>query len=297
MQISNEVKGIMPVLERIKELILEVSGFFEEKESSKAPKSFEQAMSQMTEVRKLINNLPGTLEKSQQLIQMVIRSIQSSRSELKKSVDGLIKKTGVQLQKVTSTTEEATNKILDAAESLDIEQEKIIELIQSVKSKFKTQSCIEDDFSQLIKMIQANQETAFTIIDYLQFQDITAQQIAAAYALLADTEKTLRSVSDMFSDFDSESTVKSSALLDVDEKTFNPDATFRDQADVQAAIDEMFHKGDESVEIPDPTNDKETDIDALFSDVKSGVSKEKKKTDDEDDDEPTSQDEIDDLFS
>ena len=117
-----------------------------------------------------------------ELIQVVINSIHSSRNELKKSVDGLLKKTGVQLKKITTTTEEATNKILDVAEELDAEQLVIIEKLDSLKSNNNQEDIIED----IKKMIFKNQDAAFTIIDYLQFQDITAQQISGAYALLSD---------------------------------------------------------------------------------------------------------------
>ena len=54
-----------------------------------------------------------------QLVHNVIDSIHSSRKELKQSVDGLLKQTGNQLHKITSTTQDATNKILDEADKLN----------------------------------------------------------------------------------------------------------------------------------------------------------------------------------
>ena len=50
----------------------------------------------------LVTKMQGLTDKTHltyELIQVVINSIHSSRNELKKSVDGLLKKTGVQLKK------------------------------------------------------------------------------------------------------------------------------------------------------------------------------------------------------
>jgi len=183
-----------------------------------------------------------------ELIETVIRSIQSSRFELKKSVDGLIKKTGVQLQKITSTTEEATNKIMDIAEKLDDDQLKIIDLLEKL-------SCSPDDtiiskIKDIKDKIYKNQEAAFTIIDYLQFQDITAQQIAGAYSLLSETEKTLISVSNLLKEFDPDDKDKIVTSTIIDKKAFNADAAFSDKKDIQSAIDTLFNTGDTTVDIP-----------------------------------------------
>ncbi|MDD3052185.1 MAG: hypothetical protein PHR06_13710 [Candidatus Cloacimonetes bacterium] len=181
------------------------------------------------------------------LIESVILSIHSSRNELKKSVDGLIRKTGVQLQKVTSTTEEATNKIMDIAEKLDDDQLKIIDLLDKLKLDNGKEEIIDDIKGKVYK----NQDAAFTIIDYLQFQDITAQQIAGAYSLLSDTERTLISVSNLLREFDPSAEENSAIASSVDKKAFNADAAFTDKTNIQSAIDDLFTSHDTSVEIPE----------------------------------------------
>ena len=244
----------------------------------------------------LVTKMQGLTDKTHltyELIQVVINSIHSSRNELKKSVDGLLKKTGVQLKKITTTTEEATNKILDVAEELDAEQLVIIEKLDSLKSNNNQEDIIED----IKKMIFKNQDAAFTIIDYLQFQDITAQQISGAYALLSDTEKTLLYVSNLLKEFDFGEEGPEIVLPEIDPKSFNANAIFIEKGNIQNLIDDLFETGDTDIDIPNDHNDIELkdlqasvadseddfDIDALFNDNNSGNQ--------------ASQDDIDKLFS
>ena len=245
-----------------------------------------------------MQELPDTLNRSYELIQMVIQSIHTSRSELKKSVDGLIKKTGMQLQKVTSTTEEATNKILDVAEKLDEDQMKIIALLDDIEAKTASGEIDASAFEEIKTKVYQNQESAFLIMDYLQFQDITAQQIAGAYSLLSDTEKTLLFVSDMLKRFDTDRQRFESAIREIDKRSFNEDASFGSKKVLQEAIDDLFETGEIHGDLLEKEDEPETpapekkdgdkgdatqdDIDALFN----NASQEK-----------TSQDEIDKLFS
>ncbi len=252
---------------------------------------------------KKMTNVTSKTTLTYNLIQSVINSIHSSRKELKQSVDGLLKKTGVQLQKITTTTEEATNKILDVAEKLDSEQNLIIQLLDEIKTTTKS-DVLDEKVEEIKKKVYTNQDSAFTIIDYLQFQDITAQQISGAYSLLSDTERTLLYVSNLLKEFDLGDSTPEFTLPEIDKNAFNADALFNDKAGIQNLIDDLFETGDTSIDIPTqehelklkdlPTthsnevkqdsNDDDFDIDALFN----NNAKEEEKT---------NQDEIDKLFS
>lgn len=233
------------------------------------------------------------VDKSYGLIQMVIQSIHASRSEIKISVKGLIQKTGTQLQKVTSTTEEATNKILDATEKLDQDQTVIMGILEKIASdNLSDQS--KENIEQVRDMIRQNQDAAFLIMDYLQFQDITAQQIAGAYALLADTERTLIYVSNMLRRFAPEDEEISKMIDSIDRKSFNEKAQFSNKKVLQDAIDDLFTSGNTDIEIPeeDEKNEKTEPEKHLHSDS------EIKKTDNRADKETNNvnQDDIDELF-
>jgi chemotaxis regulatin CheY-phosphate phosphatase CheZ len=292
--------GILPNIEHLKKCIEDLIIQMETYASKMIPpEKNEEILQILNDLQSRISVLPNSVNRSYELIQMVIHSIHSSRTELRKSVDGLIKKTGMQLQKVTSTTEEATNKILDVAERLDEEQTQIIAIIDNLESTIKQGSVSDDVFTELRAKIYQNQEAAFTIMDYLQFQDITAQQIAGAYSLLSDTEKTLIYVSDLLKNFDNDKEVSEYTGTVVDEKAFNANASFNDKRNVQDAIDDLFSSGNTNIDIPetesgtrnaipgtgDSLND--DDIDALFAG--------KTATKDEEA-EGTTQDDIDALF-
>ncbi len=253
---------------------------------------------------KLVSKMNGLTEKANltyTLVQVVINSIHSSRRELKESVDGLLKKTGIQLKKITTTTEEATNKILDVAEKLDSEQLIIIEKLDQIKTIVEREE-VNAIIEEIKTKIYQNQDSAFTIIDYLQFQDITAQQISGAYALLSDTEKTLLYVSNLLKEFDTTDEIHEMLLPEIDPKSFNADAMFKDKGEIQNLIDDLFDTGNTQIDIPKdsenmvlkdfvatkkPTvEDEDFDIDALFS------SNNQSKNNDS-----ANQDDIDKLFS
>jgi hypothetical protein len=326
---SNSRQGILPLIEELKDdfngLMEEMEPEIDKMESRELSQNFREHFKRIYNKMK---DLPQKVDKSYSLIQSVIKSIHSSRSELKKSVDGLIKKTGMQLQKITSTTEEATNKILDIAEQLDEEQEKIIALIEKIEAESENESEL---LNEIKEKIYKNQDSAFTIIDFLQFQDITAQQIAGAYALLSDTENTLLYVSNLLKEFDEKDAKRLNLNTNIDRNSFNAEAAFTDKQDIQNAIDDMFNTKNVDVDIPEDkveiktemtasnasekaeSADEDFDIDALFN-QKSGSDKEEKEKSSQDDididalfsqnnekkkeeKDNTSQDEIDKLFS
>jgi hypothetical protein len=271
--------AILPHLEHLRLCVEDLISQMETYASSHIPpEKSDEFLQVLTDLQERISVLPNVINRSYELIQNVINSIHSSRTELRKSVDGLIKKTGMQLQKVTSTTEEATNKILDVAERLDEEQTLIIGMIDSLENMVKDGHGADDLFTELRAKIYQNQEAAFTIMDYLQFQDITAQQIAGAYSLLSDTERTLIHVSDLLRNFDMDHDGSEMGNLTMDEKAFNADASFADKKTVQDAIDSLFENKDTGIEIPNADNDTtghtaipgvetfgDDDIEALFS--------------------------------
>ncbi|MCD4827953.1 MAG: hypothetical protein K8R90_00800 [Candidatus Cloacimonetes bacterium] len=314
-------EGIVPSIMRMREFLNElVEAFQTFRSGDLSEEKVLEIEQKITLYAAEITELPDTVTKSYELIQSVILSIHNSRSELKKSVDGLIKKTGVQLKKVTSTTEEATNKILDVAEKLDEDQMKIIALVDDLEAGNSTgdKEGSTARYEDIRSKIYQNQESAFLIMDYLQFQDITAQQIAGAYSLLSDTEKTLLYVSDLLHRFDSNREALASVMHDADKRSFNEDASFSDKKVMQDAIDDLFASGDVNTEIPTEQKKEETakpeaeqsdtggafqdDIDALFSQGSANGADSASQDDidalfNSDKKEEASQDDIDKLFS
>jgi len=185
-----------------------------------------------------------------QLVHNVIDSIHSSRKELKQSVDGLLKQTGNQLHKITSTTQDATNKILDEADKLNSDQEIIISKLDELSCQCDMAENNNKIIAEIKDMVYSNQESTFNIMGHLQFQDITAQQISGAYSLLSDTEKTLLYVSNLMKEFDFGENDPDILLPSIDKNAFNAGATFKDKTDIQGLIDDLFDTGNESMDIP-----------------------------------------------
>lgn len=292
-------KGIRPIVEQITKDLKRIINDFEETQKKNEP--LENIKKKLYGNLDLLKNLGVKVEKTAVLIQSVISSISHSRNELKKSVDGLLHKTGAQLGKITSTTEEATNKILDVAEKLDEDQMEIIDKVDALEKDFNIPS---ESIEEIRSMLQSNQDKAFTIMDYLQFQDITAQQIAGAYALLSDTEKTLIYVSELLREFDDvskeeEIKIKTKQL----DNSFNADAKFEDKTKLQDSIDNMFNTGKTDIEFPEEEGATETKIQSGAKPVESNSSGSAVEQDDIDSlfanqkQDKVAQDDIDSLFS
>jgi hypothetical protein len=297
--------GIVTMLEIMDELLRSLTSelpFFSDK-----PVDFDGIKQKFDNVMDILSKIDEKTTLTHTLIQNVINSIYCSRKELRNSVNGLIKKTTDQLGKITATTEAATNQILDEAMKLDNAQNIINEKLDNLKTLTSVDE-VSSHIEEIKNMVYDNQDSVFNIIQFLQFQDITAQQISGAYSLLHDTEKTLLYVSNLIKEFDIGENDFELILPEIDKNAFNADAAFVDKTNIQGAIDDLFSTGNENVEIPkeqdlnssamsahstnsnnDDSSD-QIDIDALFSNNNN-------KSENKSNSEPANQDDIDKLFS
>ena len=228
-----------------------------------------------------ISQLNEKTNLTHQLISGVICSIHSSRKELKQSVDGLLQQTGNQLKKITSTTQNATMQIMDVASKLDNDQNAILEKIEALVAK----TLLTEDktvLEEIKNIVLDNQNAVFDIYNHLQFQDITAQQIAGAYSLIADTEKTLLYVLNILKEFDFGDNNPDDLIPNIDKNAFNADAVYGDNTDLQNVITDLFKTHNANLDLPEnktdtdsihfaetPSEQEQTnedfDIDALFN--------------------------------
>lgn len=101
-----------------------------------------------------------------------------------------------QLDKITAQTEQATHKMLDMVEQIIDHQEQITQLSGEIalffkKSRAKDREVFAEQVKRINEMSSISQNNAFLIMDALQFQDITSQQIQHASTLLEDIESRL----------------------------------------------------------------------------------------------------------
>ena len=143
-----------------------------------------------------------------------------------------------QLDKITEQTEAATQRMLDTVEHLTLRQEEMIAQIdavaQNITEMMPEQKSILD---QIMTMAKSNNDDAYQILDALQFQDITAQQVNYAIELLQELEfKLAKVVKTMQGEiFDPES-----RDYDITPRAYDPHADLINRKTDQVDIDNLF---------------------------------------------------------
>ncbi len=144
-----------------------------------------------------------------------------------------------QLDKVTEQTEAATNQMLDVVEQITEREGEVISGLQTIKSKSgdKGEAEIEELTDSLIEKVNTNLNDAYTIMDALQFQDITSQQVNHAVSLLEDLEAKLQKIVTAF--HGREHAVE--GTMPKKERSFDPHADMYDRKTNQEDIDNLFN--------------------------------------------------------
>lgn len=181
----------------------------------------------LTLLKRSIRELMGSLE-----------AIQKPLSESKKKLP----KATSQLDRITEQTEQAASRVLDLVEQIGNHQSNIIDLLNESINKMHN---IEGITPELIAKLEAAEEHAnrsqndtYTIMDAMQFQDITAQQINHAASLLEDVEGKIEDIVgqlDTGSMLDDEEPEK----LSKKERIFDPKADMNVKQTDQTGVDDL----------------------------------------------------------
>jgi chemotaxis regulatin CheY-phosphate phosphatase CheZ len=104
-----------------------------------------------------------------------------------------------QLEKVTLQTEQAANQLLDTAERIVDRDGKLLVSLQEIRQWIdaadpEQRQAMRDRLDNALGWTQANLDDAFDIMNTLQFQDITTQQIQHASQLLDEIQYRLRNL-------------------------------------------------------------------------------------------------------
>lgn len=144
-----------------------------------------------------------------------------------------------QLDKISEQTEAATHQMLDRVE-------KIVERVENSKTNLnQIKTCVgEDRVADIDSLVDGLLETAnvtcndaYTIMDALQFQDITAQQVNHAAAMLEEVEAKLRGIMESL-----RGEQPAAPVVKDKRRAFDPHADLFDKKTDQSAIDDMFAK-------------------------------------------------------
>jgi len=146
-----------------------------------------------------------------------------------------------QLDKISEQTERAAHKMLDQIEQSTQREDELIKFAAETKAKIETGATSDADtmMDRIIEMANSNLNDAYMIMDSLQFQDITAQQMDHAASILEDIEVKLDSIlatmgDSVRSDREARTARKSRA--------YDPHADLFDRKTNQEDIDSIFEK-------------------------------------------------------
>jgi chemotaxis regulatin CheY-phosphate phosphatase CheZ len=178
------------------------------------------------EISDLTNSISGMVSS----FKLLHRPLVESREKVPQATN--------QLDKISEQTEAVTNKMLDVVEQITQREEDLIKGIGSIKAKVAAGEYADIDklADDLAAKAGDNLNDAFQIMESLQFQDITAQQMDHAASLLEDVEEKLHSILSTLGatglDTSGETTRK--------DRAYDPHADYTDKKTDQKDIDSLF---------------------------------------------------------
>ena len=176
---------------------------------------------ELTELTDAVNSIVETF-----------RSMQSPLMETRKKVPQATN----QLDKISEQTEAATHQVLDRVEQITQRESDIIADLEQLKQNAPDGG--GETVASMITNANANLEDAYMIMDALQFQDITAQQMNHAASLLEEIEGKLQRIVGALAG--ERSTGDAEAKRQTRLRVFDPNADLFDKKTDQADIDELF---------------------------------------------------------
>lgn len=146
-----------------------------------------------------------------------------------------------QLDKISEQTEAAAHQMLDQIEHITQREDELIKYAAETKIKIETGATSDalTMMDHIIEMSNSNLNDAYMIMDSLQFQDITAQQMDHAASILEDIEVKLDSILATMGD-----SVRSDREARTAHKAraYDPHADLFDRKTNQEEIDSIFEK-------------------------------------------------------
>jgi chemotaxis regulatin CheY-phosphate phosphatase CheZ len=170
----------------------------------------------------------------------IVESFKQVQSPLQESKEKVPQATN-QLDKISEQTEAAAHQMLDRIEKITQREDEIILGL----ARFAEADSIRSDTdlsalaTSLTEKANTNLNDAFMIMDVLQFQDITAQQMNHAAALLEDIEQKLQNILAAISGEEPDEEVP----IEHRTRVFDPHAEFTDKQTQQEDIDSLFSRG------------------------------------------------------
>lgn len=202
-------------------------------ESEAALRLVDQELDQLrdsTDPAASVAELPLILERANQQIHTVLAHLRDVREARQRSACGTLQYTHERIRAVTAATEDAATDILDACDRA----RHIVDALDVIDTT-------EPADPGKAKALRATlRDELFRMTGALQFQDITAQQLAHASTVLMDMETRLTDLATLFSTTLSVAALPASSGAVPEAMTYDPNATTRNAEARQHLADEIF---------------------------------------------------------
>jgi chemotaxis regulatin CheY-phosphate phosphatase CheZ len=145
-----------------------------------------------------------------------------------------------QLERITQQTAVATHRVLDMVEAITGREGEIESQIKELRrvlpsTYFRNNSRVKRIVEKIVAGASANQNDAYAIMDALQFQDITSQQVDHAISLLEQVEIRLK---DVLVGLQLDSGNENDVVRK--ERAYDPNAHFSNDSNEQSKVDELL---------------------------------------------------------
>ncbi len=253
-------------------------------------RSIQESSSKMPEAAQQLDKVTSATELATNEILDRVDSMLGKLDEISKQVQSVNSRLDVEHQAVVEITEgvekllkvDSVRKQLAAVFELDEAREEGMRIKASV-DKFLSLRVDKSVGQQVDQLVQDVQSDAFDIMNSLQVQDITSQQIEGAHAMLRSIQERLNGLITKFSEAEAPEMIR-------ENKAFDAAADYTGAGGRQAGVDELFGSAGVETEAEEEPAPDEPSVDEILQQETAG---------DEPGQEPqaaSSQDEIDSLF-
>lgn len=195
----------------------------------------------MQTTKAIVSKIQDELQGLTSTISDVVQTFKKLRDPIEES-RARVPQATQQLEKINAQTEQAANQMIDMVECITNISDEIVREIGQLRralpaTYFKNRSVVRDTVNSIEAKAQQNLDDAYVILNALQFQDITSQQVQHASTLMEEIENRLRNLMAIFKgDIDLhqlETAIKS--------RVYDPKANFGDSRDTQEAVDSLVN--------------------------------------------------------
>jgi len=204
---------------------------------------FSNLLNTIKEIPDELKHSPLLIEETIKFVEGIIGEVHSIRLQIEKSFsskNGTLKKAVETLDKIPESTMKATQEILNTLDNIMAKEGDIFDILNELKES-GTQD--KEKLEKLETLLLENQNDHFDIMNALQFQDITTQQIEHVNDLLEKTEIKLSKLALKLRGLD-EADIKK--IIEEQEKNrtrvYDPNAEYKQKEEEQHFADTLYEE-------------------------------------------------------